>query len=93
MKSQRRVAITILTPDLLSNMVAYISSCRENRLKDLPTIIHETGIICDPRTLRKALHKLGMHRALAITKSFLIVNTKTARVTFCSFVSDWDILD
>jgi hypothetical protein len=46
-----------------------------------------------PRTLRKALHKLGMHRALAITKSFLIVDTKTARMTFYSFVSDWDILD
>jgi hypothetical protein len=59
-KSQRGVATTILTPDALSNMVAYITSYRENRLKDLPTIIHETGIVCDPRTLREALHKLAL---------------------------------
>lgn len=26
-------------------------------LKGLPMIVHETGIVCDPRTLRKALHK------------------------------------
>jgi DDE superfamily endonuclease len=92
-KSQRGLATTILTPDLLGSVVAYITSCRQNRLKDLPTIIHETGIICDPRTLRRALHRLGMHRALAIPKPFLTVTTKTARMTFCSFVSDWDILD
>jgi hypothetical protein len=72
-KNQRGVATTILTPDLLGNVVAYITSCRENRLKDLPTIIHETGIIYDPLTLRKALHRLGMHRALAIEKPFLRV--------------------
>jgi hypothetical protein len=87
-KSRRGVATAILTPDVLSNVVAYITSCRENRLKDLPTIVHETGIICDPHTLRKALHKLGIHRALATGKPFLTVNTKTARMAFYSFVSE-----
>jgi hypothetical protein len=85
-RNRRGVTTTILTPNVLSNVVAYITSCRENRLKDLSTIIHETGIICDPRTLRKTLHKLGIHRALAIPKPFLTINTKTARMTFYSFI-------
>jgi hypothetical protein len=92
-KTRRGVSSIRLTPQALGRVVAFIQSSRENRLKDYPEIIHETGIVCDPRTLRRALHSVGMHRALAVPKPFLTITTKTCRVAFCTFVSEWDILD
>jgi hypothetical protein len=92
-KTRRGVASLRLTPQALGRVVTFIQSSRENRLKDYPEIIYETGIVCDPRTLRRALHLVGIYRALAVLKPFLTVTTKTYRVAFCIFVSEWDILD
>jgi hypothetical protein len=83
----------ILTPEILADVIQYIRSSRENRLKDYDEIIHETGIVCDARTLRKALKRCGMNRAVAIPKPFLTVDHKGKRIAFCRFVSEWDILD
>jgi hypothetical protein len=77
----------------VSGLIAYIQSNRENRLKDYDEIIHDTGIICKPHTLRRALRRAGMNRAVAVPKPFLTLDAKGKRLTFCQFVSEWDILD
>jgi hypothetical protein len=74
-------------------VIAYIQSNRENRLKDYEEIIHDTGIICNPRTLRRVLRRVGMNRAMVIPKPFLTVDVKGRRIVFYRFVSEWDILD
>jgi hypothetical protein len=83
---------TILTPEVLAGVIAYIQSNCENRPKDYDEIIHDTGIICKPATLRQALRRVGMNRAVAIPKPFLTLDIKGKWMAFCRFVSEWDIL-
>jgi hypothetical protein len=92
-KGNRGRGRTILTPEVLADIIAYIRSDRENRLKDYEEIIHDTGIICQPQTLRRALKRVGMNRAVAVPKPFLTVESKAKRLAFCRFTSEWDILD
>jgi hypothetical protein len=80
---------TILTPEVLADVIAYIQSNCENRLKDYAEIVHDMGIICKPATLRR----VGMNCAVAITKPFLTLDIKGKWMAFCRFVSEWDILD
>ena len=84
---------TILSPEVLADVIAYIQSSYENRLKDYGEIIHDTGIICKPATLRRALRRVGMTRAVTIRKPFLTLDIKGKWMAFCRFVSEWDILD
>jgi hypothetical protein len=80
-------------PEVITNIIAYIRSNRENRLKDYDEIIHNTRIICKPYTLHRALRRAGMNRAVPIPKPFLTLDAKGKRLTFCRFISEWDILD
>jgi Fungal protein kinase len=48
-----------------------------------PTIVH----------LHRALRQAGMNHAVAIPKPFLTLDAKGKRLTFCRFISEWDILD
>jgi hypothetical protein len=84
-KNRRGQNRTILTPEILA---AYIQSNGENRLKDYDEIIHDTGIICKPATLRRALRRVGINRAVAIPKPFLTLDIKDTWMAFCRFVSE-----
>jgi hypothetical protein len=44
-KDNRGRGRIILTPEILADIIIYIRSDRENRLKDYEEIIHDTGII------------------------------------------------
>ena len=92
-KGNRGRGRTILTPEVLADVITYIRSDRENRLKDYEEIIHDTDIICQPQTLRRALKRVGVNRAVAVPKPFLTVEGKAKRLMFCRFASEWDILD
>ena len=87
-KNHRGRNRTILTPEVLADVIAYIQSDLENRLKVYDEIIYDTGIICKPATLRRALRRVGMNRAMAIPKPFLTLDMKAKRMTFCRFVSE-----
>jgi hypothetical protein len=83
-RGQHRI---LLTPEVITDVIAYIQLNRENRLKDYDEIIYDTGIICRPYTLRRVLCRTRINRIVAVLKLFLILDTKGKRLTFCRFVS------
>ena len=62
---------TIPIPEVLADVIADIQSNCANCLKDYDEIIHDTGVICKPATLRRAFRRVGMNCAVAIPKAFL----------------------
>jgi hypothetical protein len=69
-KTHRDQHRTLLTPEVITDIIGYIQSNRENRLEDYDEIIHNTEIICKPYTLHRALRRAGMNRAVLIPKPF-----------------------